>query len=78
MPVAVRLVEVLTLVTLLGILTAFSMFVVLAQRLVFILLLLLTPLTYGIQILLRISEKILVTSLSGLLSVTNSVGDNME
>ncbi|XP_005179916.2 uncharacterized protein LOC101895469 [Musca domestica] len=74
MPVAVRLVEVLTLVTLLGILTGFSIFIVIAQRLVFLLLLLLTPLTFVIHCLLSISEKILVGSLTGLLSVTNNVG----
>ncbi|XP_061388147.1 uncharacterized protein LOC133323209 [Musca vetustissima] len=78
MPVAVRLVEVLTLVTLLGILTGFSIFIVVAQRLIFLLLLLITPLTYVIHSMLCLSEKILVVTLTGLLSVTNNVGDNMD
>lgn len=46
MPVAVRLVEVLTLITLLGILTGLSIFVVVAQRLIFLLLLFITVSKY--------------------------------
>lgn len=42
MPVAVRLVEVLALTTLLGILTGLAVFVVAAQRMMFLVLLLIT------------------------------------
>ncbi|KAI9588201.1 uncharacterized protein LOC119632709 [Glossina fuscipes] len=75
MPVAVRLVEVLALTTLLGILTGLAVFVVAAQRMMFLVLLLITPVTYVLYGLLYVSEKVMVTALSGLLVVTSSVGN---
>ncbi|XP_075161389.1 uncharacterized protein LOC142234186 [Haematobia irritans] len=77
MPVAVGLVEVMTLVTLLGILTVFSIFIVLAHRLIVLLLFLIAPLAYVVNNLLDLSEKIVVTSFGGLLNVLNSVRDTM-
>jgi len=73
MPVAVRLVEALALITVLGILTGFSIFVVLAQRTVTIAFALLNPLTQFVSMALSASEKILVNILTAIINLTRII-----
>lgn len=74
MAVAVRLVEVLTLITLLGMLTGLSIVIVILQRLIVVTLYLLGPITATVGGILYASEKILVGALMSILNLTTALG----
>ncbi|XP_028894976.1 uncharacterized protein LOC114803740 [Zeugodacus cucurbitae] len=73
MAVAVRLVEVLTLITLLGMLTGLSIVIVILQRLIVVTLYLLGPITATVGGILYASEKILVGALMSILNLTTAL-----
>ncbi|XP_004525215.1 uncharacterized protein LOC101462566 [Ceratitis capitata] len=73
MAVAVRLVEVLTLITLLGMLTGLSIVIVILQRVIVITLYLLGPITATVSGILYASEKILVGALMSILNLTTAL-----
>ncbi|XP_039964862.1 uncharacterized protein LOC126762976 [Bactrocera neohumeralis] len=73
MAVAVRLVEVLTLITLLGMLTGISIVIVILQRVIVITLYLLGPITATVGGILYASEKILVGALMSILNLTTAL-----
>ncbi|XP_017474542.1 PREDICTED: uncharacterized protein LOC108365093 [Rhagoletis zephyria] len=74
MSVAVRLVEVLTLITLLGMLTGLSIVIVILQRVIAITLYLLGPVTATVGGILYASEKVLVGALMSILNLTRALG----
>ncbi|XP_067613111.1 uncharacterized protein [Eurosta solidaginis] len=74
MSVAVRLVEVLTLITLLGMLTGLSIVIVILQRIIVVTLYLLGPITATVGGILYASEKILVGALMSILNLTTALG----
>ena len=75
MPVAIRLVEVLTLVTLLGILTGLSLLVIILQRVVYMTLLLLTvsQFLYFLFFNKSIATNVINSYLLFLISATNII-----
>ncbi|XP_018801519.1 PREDICTED: uncharacterized protein LOC108976711 [Bactrocera latifrons] len=73
MAVAVRLVEVLTLITLLGMLTGISIVIVILQRVIVVTLYLLGPITATVGGILYASEKILVGALMSILNLTTAL-----
>lgn len=73
MAVAVRLVEVLTLITLLGMLTGVSIVIVILQRAIVVTLYLLGPVTATVGGILYASEKILVGALMSILNLTTAL-----
>ncbi|XP_053957105.1 uncharacterized protein LOC129242562 [Anastrepha obliqua] len=76
MSVAVRLVEVLTLITLLGMLTGLSIVIVILQRVILVTLYLLGPITATVGGILYASEKILVGALMSILNLTSALGSS--
>ncbi|KAH8305984.1 hypothetical protein KR018_008252 [Drosophila ironensis] len=73
MPVAVRLVEALALITIMGLVTCIGLCVVMAQHTLTMALTFLEPAADIANLVLIMTEKILVSSLLCLLSVTSSV-----
>ncbi|EDW56689.1 uncharacterized protein LOC6615442 [Drosophila sechellia] len=78
MPVAVRLVEVLTLITIMGMIACIGLSVILAQKTLSMTITFLEPATNIADMVLVVTEKILVSSLLCVLSLTNAVGNALH
>eukprot|EP00099_Drosophila_melanogaster_P001760 NP_001097401.1 uncharacterized protein Dmel_CG34204, isoform A [Drosophila melanogaster] len=78
MPVAVRLVEVLTLITIMGLITCIGLSVILAQKTLSMTITFLEPAANIANMVLVVTEKILVSSLLCVLSLTNAVGNALH
>ncbi|CAD7082290.1 unnamed protein product [Hermetia illucens] len=77
MPVAVHLVEVLALITALGMIVAFTFFIVAADRILFLALLIVKPLSIVFTALMYKAEAILLWTLNRILYVAGAVGTSM-
>ncbi|XP_017077667.1 uncharacterized protein LOC108112350 [Drosophila eugracilis] len=73
MPVAVRLMEVLTLITIMGLITCIGLSVILAQKTLSITITFLEPAANIADFILVLTEKVLVSSLFCVLKLTNVV-----
>ncbi|KAH8373732.1 uncharacterized protein LOC110177771 [Drosophila serrata] len=73
MPVAVRLVEALTLITIMGMILCIGLSVVMAQHTISMIVTFLQPAANIANVALIVTEKILVSILLGLLALTNVV-----
>ncbi|XP_030375664.1 uncharacterized protein LOC115624952 [Scaptodrosophila lebanonensis] len=75
MPVAVRLVEALTLITIMALIACVSLTVIVAQRTIFIAVTLLEPAVTIANILLIMTEKVLVGALLCMVTMINTVSN---
>ncbi|XP_017018835.1 uncharacterized protein [Drosophila kikkawai] len=73
MPVAVKLVEALTLVTIMGVILCIGLSVVMAQHTISMIVTFLQPAANIANVALVVTEKILVSMLLGILTLTNVV-----
>ncbi|KAH8308909.1 hypothetical protein KR059_003214 [Drosophila kikkawai] len=73
MPVAVKLVEALTLVTIMGVILCIGLSVIMAQHTISMIVTFLQPAANIANVALVVTEKILVSMLLGVLTLTNVV-----
>ncbi|XP_016928305.1 uncharacterized protein [Drosophila suzukii] len=78
MPVAVRLVETLTLITIMGLITCIGLSVILAQKTLSMTITFLEPAANIANMVLILTEKVLVSSLLCVLGLTNIVGNALQ
>ncbi|XP_022222987.1 uncharacterized protein LOC111074496 [Drosophila obscura] len=78
MAVAVRLVEALTLITIMGLITCLSLSVSLAERAISVIMVFLQPAAYIVQFGLLFVEKILVYALLCILGFVNTVAKTLR
>ncbi|EDV37072.1 uncharacterized protein Dana_GF13271 [Drosophila ananassae] len=78
MPVAVRLVEALTLITIMGLITCIGLSVILTQHTISLAVTFLEPAANIVDMALLVTEKILVSALLVVLRLTNTVGNALQ
>ncbi|KAH8290862.1 hypothetical protein KR054_006568 [Drosophila jambulina] len=78
MPVAVKLIEALTLITVMGMILCIGLSVVMAQHSLTIIITFMQPAANIANVALIVTEKILVSLLLGILTLTNSVVKALE
>ncbi|XP_017044958.1 uncharacterized protein LOC108090683 [Drosophila ficusphila] len=78
MPVAVRLVEALTLITIMGLITCIGLSVILAQKSLSLTITFIEPAANIANMALILTEKVLVSLLLCVLRLTNVVGNALQ